>query len=278
MGASYSSQVFPVPSVTYNKSLPNYVDIPFTAYSNDEKSCLIQAASSTYHEMKFVPSIFIKAPNLRTEEDLAGGLGGTEKYTNKTIIYSHGNACDLGQVYDYCKHLSETLSVNVIAYDYTGYGISKGVPSEKGCIDSLKSVYNFVVEENPNAEIILLGSSVGTGPTIKFASELGESNQLMGVILIAPYTSIIGVVSEKLAKLVWMIDMFRNIDNIGDIICKILIFHGTNDNVIPYDHAVKLHAKCSSSRLVTLRGGDHHNLDLFFTAQMDNEISMFCHE
>jgi hypothetical protein len=41
-----------------------------------------------------------------------------------TILYSHANAEDLGNIYPWCKFLSKMLGVNIFAYDYTGYGLA----------------------------------------------------------------------------------------------------------------------------------------------------------
>ena len=41
-----------------------------------------------------------------------------------TILYSHANAEDLGSIYPWCKFLSKMLQVNLLAYDYTGYGMA----------------------------------------------------------------------------------------------------------------------------------------------------------
>ncbi|CAI7934363.1 unnamed protein product [Closterium sp. NIES-54] len=43
-----------------------------------------------------------------------------------TVLYSHGNAADLGQVHDLYVELSNMLRVNLLGYDYTGYGASSG--------------------------------------------------------------------------------------------------------------------------------------------------------
>jgi hypothetical protein len=37
-----------------------------------------------------------------------------------TVLFSHGNAEDLGMIYDWFKSFSAVLQVNVLAYDYTG--------------------------------------------------------------------------------------------------------------------------------------------------------------
>lgn len=41
-----------------------------------------------------------------------------------TILYSHANAEDLGSIYPWCKYLSKMLRVNLLAYDYAGYGMA----------------------------------------------------------------------------------------------------------------------------------------------------------
>ena len=45
-----------------------------------------------------------------------------------TIIFSHGNATDIGQMRDFLLDLRKRLKVNIVAYDYSGYGLSSGIP------------------------------------------------------------------------------------------------------------------------------------------------------
>ena len=69
-------------------------------------------------------------PQIRTPKELemnvammsrgSGGLGQGAP----TILYSHANAEDLGNIYPWCKFLSKMLGVNIFAYDYTGYGLA----------------------------------------------------------------------------------------------------------------------------------------------------------
>jgi hypothetical protein len=47
-----------------------------------------------------------------------------------TILFSHGNAEDLGMIHDWFYDFSRNLNVNVLAYDYCGYGKSSGSVSE----------------------------------------------------------------------------------------------------------------------------------------------------
>ena len=43
--------------------------------------------------------------------------------TKLLIIYSHGNASDLGDVFFFAEKLVKEYDVDILAYDYTGYGL-----------------------------------------------------------------------------------------------------------------------------------------------------------
>ena len=48
-----------------------------------------------------------------------------------TILHSHGNAVDLGQMSSFYLGLGNRINCNIFSYDYSGYGVSEGKPSEK---------------------------------------------------------------------------------------------------------------------------------------------------
>jgi len=47
-----------------------------------------------------------------------------------TLLFSHGNAVDLGQMSSFYVGLSARLGINIFSYDYSGYGASGGKPTE----------------------------------------------------------------------------------------------------------------------------------------------------
>uniref|UniRef100_A0A0D9WSC9 Serine aminopeptidase S33 domain-containing protein n=1 Tax=Leersia perrieri TaxID=77586 RepID=A0A0D9WSC9_9ORYZ len=89
-----------------------------------------------------------------------------------TVLYSHGNAADLGQMYELFIELSTHLNVNLMGYDYSGYGQSSGKPSEQNTYADIEAAYRCLVETYGATEqnIILYGQSVGSGPTLDLAS------------------------------------------------------------------------------------------------------------
>lgn len=92
-----------------------------------------------------------------------------------TILFSHGNACDLGHIRSVVNTLSQRLQVNVISYDYPGYGLHQGTPTEAGCYETIYKVYKYL-RANTDCPILVVGQSVGTGPSAWLAKE-----QVLGV-------------------------------------------------------------------------------------------------
>ena len=66
------------------------------------------------------------------------------------------------------------FTVNVVIYDYTGYGISSGTPTEQKLNDDLLNVLAFTVNrlKIPLNKVFLWGYSLGSGPTIDLASKI----------------------------------------------------------------------------------------------------------
>lgn len=60
-----------------------------------------------------------------------------------TFIYSHGNSSDIGGCLAFAIMLSYYFTVNVVVYDYTGYGISSGTPNEQKIYEDLEGVMAF---------------------------------------------------------------------------------------------------------------------------------------
>ncbi|RRT78355.1 hypothetical protein BHE74_00031904 [Ensete ventricosum] len=139
-----------------------------------------------------------------------------------TLLYSHGNAADIGQMFDLFVELSVHLRVNLIGYDYSGYGQSTGKPTEYNTYADIEAVYNSLKEQYGVADedLILYGQSVGSGPTLDLASRL---QKLRAVVLHSPILSGLRVLYP--AKRTYWFDIYKNIDKIGLVHCPILVIH-----------------------------------------------------
>lgn len=178
------------------------------------------------------------------------------------ILYSHGNAADIGQMFEFLVLLRDYLNVNVLHYEYVGYGLAKdqGSPSEKDTYESVEAAFNFLVNQQgvSPSDIIIFGTSVGSGPSCHIAS---KHPNLRGLILECPFASIMRVVSNSV--LARPLDMFQNISKIDQVKFPVLIIHGTLDDVVPFEHGKALWEKVPDQYKYEpqwVQNGNHHNL------------------
>ncbi|XVE54571.1 hypothetical protein DITRI_Ditri03aG0092000 [Diplodiscus trichospermus] len=178
-----------------------------------------------------------------------------------TLLYSHGNAADVGQMYELFIELSIHLRVNLMGYDYSGYGQSSGKPSEQNTYADIEAAYKCL-EENYGAKqenIILYGQSVGSGPTVDLAARLPR---LRAVVLHSPILSGLRVMYP--VKRTYWFDIYKNIDKISLVKCPVLIIHGTNDDVVDCSHGKQLWELCQEKyEPLWVKGGNHCDLELY---------------
>ncbi|XP_065878859.1 uncharacterized protein [Euphorbia lathyris] len=178
-----------------------------------------------------------------------------------TILYSHGNAADLGQMYELFVELSIHLRVNLMGYDYSGYGQSSGKPSEQNTYADIEAAYKCLEESygTKQEDIILYGQSVGSGPTLDIAARLP---QLRAVVLHSPILSGLRVM-YPVRRTYWF-DIYKNIDKIPLVNCPVLIIHGTSDEVVDCSHGKQLWELCKEKyEPLWLKGGNHCDLEHF---------------
>ncbi|KAJ7569787.1 hypothetical protein O6H91_01G094000 [Diphasiastrum complanatum] len=178
-----------------------------------------------------------------------------------TILYSHGNAADLGQMYELFVELSLHLRVNLLGYDYTGYGASSGKPSEICTYADIEAAYECLQNDYgaKQEEVVLYGQSVGSGPTLHLAAKLPK---LRAVVLHSPILSGLRVLYP--VKRTYWFDIYKNIDKIRHVSCPVLVIHGTADEVVDCSHGKRLWDLCKEKyEPLWLKGGGHCNLELY---------------
>lgn len=69
-----------------------------------------------------------------------------DRNAKTTILFSHGNAEDIGMVYDWFREMARVLDVNVMAYDYTGYGLNTSEPCEEDCYADIEAAFGYLTD------------------------------------------------------------------------------------------------------------------------------------
>ncbi|XP_042063054.1 alpha/beta hydrolase domain-containing protein 17C-like [Salvia splendens] len=178
-----------------------------------------------------------------------------------TLLYSHGNAADLGQMLELFLELRAHLRVNIMSYDYSGYGASSGKPSELNTYYDIEAVYECLKNEYgiKQEDVILYGQSVGSGPTLHLASRFP---MLRGVVLHSAILSGIRVLYN--VKVTFWFDIFKNIDKIRNVNCPVLVIHGTNDEIVDFSHGKRLWELAREKYdPLWVKGAGHCNIETF---------------
>ncbi|CAJ0957707.1 unnamed protein product, partial [Mesorhabditis belari] len=188
----------------------------------------------------------------------------------QAVIFAQPNSSDLGWwAQPLCvnvPHLADLLECHMFAFDYSGFGCSTGSPSESNINNDIVAVYDYVRRTMPDAEIILMGYSIGTSCVIDLASKRPE--ELTGVVLIAPFASgfrlfqdVENVEAGMPPPCCMSFDRFRSVDKISLINVPTLICHGTLDTTVPLAHGKRLYSKLTNPvPMLIMHGADHSSI------------------
>mmetsp|Transcript_18085 Transcript_18085/g.44345 ORF Transcript_18085/g.44345 Transcript_18085/m.44345 type:complete len:361 (-) Transcript_18085:101-1183(-) len=182
----------------------------------------------------------------------------THKSAKDTILYSHGNATDVGMQSYAVETLVLGLRVNVLFYDYTGYGFSAnpGRPSPAHIESDADAAFKYLVEKEgvPAKNIILYGQSLGSVPSCLLAKKY----RVKGMVIHAGLASALRVLKPSLQKSPWF-DLFRNVDNIKMAKCPVFVIHGTADMAVPFSNGKALYDNAPQKIAPWWVKGAHHN-------------------
>ncbi len=169
------------------------------------------------------------------------------------VIYSHGNAEDLGSIENLLKGYRQA-GLNILSYDYPGYGISSGEASEASTYRAIEAVTRFAINRLHFApdQIIFHGRSLGSGPAI----EMCRRGEFAGLILESAFTSAYEV-GLGIRWLPW--DRYKNLKKIASINEPTFVIHGTEDRIVPFVDGQRLFERSPAPKLFYWVDGARHN-------------------
>lgn len=174
------------------------------------------------------------------------------------LLYLHGNA---GNLCDWVHAVDRYVwaGYSVLLLDYRGYGRSEGKPTEAGLYLDADAAWAWISQRAAaeNLDVFVLGKSLGSG----VATYLAAKNQMAGLVLDSPFTSMREVValhSRPLPKLL-IPKMFESIARADKITTPTLILHGDDDTLIPVSHGARLYEKIKAPKALGIISGARHN-------------------
>lgn len=180
-----------------------------------------------------------------------------------TILYFHGNAGNLANRSERMrKYLTRGLGVFMMSY--RGYSGSTGRPTEANNVADAKRAYDALIAEGVRPEeIVLYGESLGSGVAVQLAA----ARPVAGVVLDAPYTSIVDVAAGAYPYLPvrpFLFDRYETLHHLPKVDAPLLVVHGEADEVIPVAMGRAVYAAAKGPKeIVTFPGAGHSDHHLF---------------
>jgi fermentation-respiration switch protein FrsA (DUF1100 family) len=178
-----------------------------------------------------------------------------------TVLYFHGNGGNLSMWAPILVGIQQQ-GYAVRAFDYRGYGMSTGRPSERGLYTDVDAAVEWAWSaHDARLPMIYWGRSLGTTMAAYAASRRPPRALILEagfpdartVLRSSPLLALLGVFSSYRFPTARWLDEVR---------CPVLVMHGDADQIIPFDAGRALFEKIAGPKqFVSIRGGDHNDAE-----------------
>jgi fermentation-respiration switch protein FrsA (DUF1100 family) len=188
-----------------------------------------------------------------------------------TLVWAHGNAGNIGVRADVLQALA-AQGLNVLAFDYRGYGRSEGRPTEAGVYLDAEAAYDSERARGvPATQVIAFGESLGTAVAIRLA----ERRPCAGLALVSPFTRISDVARHHYGPLGMLAgNRFDSLARVPGLTVPVFVAHGDADEVVPFALGERLFAAVRAPKEFFRAVGAHHN-DVFSSPGVVQAIAAF---
>ncbi len=164
------------------------------------------------------------------------------KGSRGVIAYYHGQGVNIETKGPHVADIFLPKGYDVMMMDYRGFGKSRGAMSEREFLQDALIPYDYLRERYGENLTVVYGSSLGTGVAAYVAA---KRNPAM-LILESPYYNMINLAKFTkpylpMGLIEWILhypirtDLFMN-----EVKSATHIFHGTADQIIPYESSLQL--------------------------------------
>ena len=245
------------------------------------------------HSVLFAPSAILSSlPDAHYSNvylDMSGNIyekkpGG--KYVNlwhfifndngQTVLFCHGNSGNISKR-SYIIDLCSNLKLNLVLFDYRGYGESTGLPNPKSICEDGILAYEYTIKKCAGENIIVWGESLGGA----VATHIASHKKVSRLILMCTFSSLDDVLkysksSPWLSKLLKLTtDTLPNKQKIAKITCPIAILHSQNDDIIPYQCGKILYSSIPHENKLFIEISGPHSVPEITHKQL-SELLCFC--
>ncbi len=190
------------------------------------------------------------------------------------VIYFPGNSLNR---YERLTDLREVAAsgFDVLIFDYRGFGDSTGSPSESNLSADALLIWQYAINELGYKErrTIIFGESVGGAVALSMWSETNpKPPKPAALILNSTFASLPQTVAWHYPQFpfhILLLDRWLSIERIGNVQSPIVVFHGTDDEMVPVAHGRTLANGSNRARFIEIPGATHNEIPM---AQLRDEL------
>jgi uncharacterized protein len=176
------------------------------------------------------------------------------------VLHFHGNAGNVSHRIDEAALLA-AAGLDVLLFDYRGYGRSTGSPGEEGTYRDARAARAVLLRQAgvDQGRIFYLGESLGGAVAVHLAGEAPPR----GLILRSTFTSVKDMARQHypMVPAALVVDAYPSLLRIRALRAPLLIIHGDRDDIVPLSHGEALFAAAPPPRrLEVVRGAGHNDL------------------
>lgn len=176
-----------------------------------------------------------------------------------TLLYCHGNGGNIAHTLDSVNIFNE-LGLNCFVFDYRGYGVSEGKPSEAGTYIDAQAAYDWLIKEKKlrPADIIIFGWSMGGS----IAAHLAGNVEASGLIIESGFTSYADIGQKFYPYMpvrLFARYSFKTNNYLKKVNCPVLIIHSRNDELAPFEFGLRLYEAAANEPKEFLEIFGRHN-------------------
>ncbi len=182
-----------------------------------------------------------------------------------TWLWCHGNAGNISHRLENLLLIHHHLEVSVFLFDYRGYGLSQGTPTEQGTYRDAVAALEYLHSRNDmdSRHIVYFGRSLGAAVAV----DLAVHRPPLGLILESPFAS-----ARDMARLAFPLlplhllvrRKYDTLSKIDKVSCPLLLIHGERDEIVPPSQGLKLYERANEPKNLSVIPGTGHN-DLYQT-------------
>lgn len=176
-----------------------------------------------------------------------------------TLLFFHGNAGNISHRLDSLRIFHE-LGLNVLLFDYRGYGESEGRPDEVGTYRDAEAAWDYLVTQRGESprRIVLFGRSLGAS----LAAWLAAQREPAVLVLESAFVSVPELAADLYPWLParWLARLhYTTRDYLAQVRCPVLVAHSPRDEIIPYRHGQELYRAAPEPKQFLALEGDHNS-------------------